>query len=57
MSSSWDKTIKLWQMSTGQEISALTGHTDSIICMALHPLANKIFSGSRDRTIKLWSYF
>ncbi len=56
ISASWDTTIKLWQMSTGEEVGVLTGHTDSINCMALDLRANKIVTGSRDRTIKLWSY-
>jgi F-box and WD-40 domain protein 1/11 len=35
--------------------SKLTGHLDSVYCLELDAAADTIVTGSRDRTIKLWS--
>ena len=35
------------------EIATLRGHTDSVRCLTLHE--NKLFSGSRDKTIRIWN--
>ncbi|MBW4575010.1 MAG: tetratricopeptide repeat protein [Aphanothece sp. CMT-3BRIN-NPC111] len=53
-SSSWDKTIKLWQLSTGREIRTLTGHSQQVHSVAISPDGQTLASGSWDDTIKLW---
>ncbi len=53
-SGSYDDTIKLWRLSTGEEISTLTGHSDDVESVAFHPDGEILASGSYDRTIKLW---
>ncbi len=53
-SGSYDDTIKLWQLSTGEEISTLAGHSDDVESLAFHPDGEILASGSYDRTIKLW---
>lgn len=55
ISGSSDKTIKLWNLSTGEVIHTLSGHSGSIISLAISPDGQIIFSGSIDETIKLWS--
>ena len=52
VSASWDKTIKIWQVETGEELYALTGHTDSITSIAL--VDGLLASASKDKTVKLW---
>jgi len=49
-----DKTVKLWDLATGNEIRTLTGHTDMVCCAALAPDARTALSGSNDGTLKLW---
>ncbi len=53
-SGSADKTIKLLQMNTGQELGTLRGHTDAVISLAITPDGQILASGSADKTIKLW---
>ena len=52
ISASWDKTIKIWQVETGEELCALTGHTDSITSITLAD--GLLASSSKDKTVKLW---
>jgi WD40 repeat protein/tRNA A-37 threonylcarbamoyl transferase component Bud32 len=54
-SGSWDKTIKLWNLATGEEIRTLTGHSSSVYSVAISPDGKTLASGSGDKTIKLWN--
>ena len=53
-SGSRDKTIKLWDITTGKEIRTLRGHSDSVLSVSFSPDGKTLASGSRDKTIKLW---
>ena len=50
----WDKTLKVLDANTGQEILTLYGHTDGINSVASSPDGKKIVSGSSDKTLKVW---
>ncbi|PAX57149.1 serine/threonine-protein kinase [Brunnivagina elsteri] len=54
-SGSSDKTIKLWNLATGEEIRTLTGHSHRIHSVAISPDGKTLVSGSSDKTIKLWN--
>ncbi|MBW4477761.1 MAG: serine/threonine protein kinase [Tolypothrix brevis GSE-NOS-MK-07-07A] len=50
-----DRTIKLWNLTTKQEIRTFKGHTSWIYAIAISPDGQTIASGSADKTIKLWN--
>lgn len=53
-SGSVDKTIKLWNLKTGDLLRTLTGHEGYVRSVAISPDGQTLASGSRDKTIKLW---
>jgi WD40 repeat protein len=53
-SGSFDQTIKLWNVQTGQLLRTLTGHTDVVRSVAWSADGQVLASGSDDRTIKIW---
>ncbi|CAI4218032.1 unnamed protein product [Parascedosporium putredinis] len=51
---SYDSTIKIWNIATGEELRTLRGHTGAV--RALQFDDNKLISGSFDNTIKIWNW-
>ncbi|MGD0094842.1 MAG: protein kinase, partial [Planctomycetota bacterium] len=54
LSGSIDKTLKLWDLSTGSELRTFSGHTDRVNSIAFSPDGKLALSGSWDKTVKLW---
>ena len=49
-----DKTVRLWDARTGQEIRKFKGHSEAVTCVAISPDGKSAVSGSADRTLRLW---
>jgi len=52
VSGSYDSTIKIWDIETGQELRTLTGHALGVRCLQFDK--TKLVSGSLDGTLKVW---
>ncbi|TAQ90063.1 hypothetical protein B7494_g1610 [Chlorociboria aeruginascens] len=55
LSASWDRTLRLWELSTGTTTRRFVGHTNDVLSVSFSADNRQIVSGSRDRTIKLWN--
>ena len=55
VSGSFDKSVKLWNVETGTELSTMSGHSHNVSCLAFKPDdPNILVSGSWDKTLKIW---
>lgn len=55
ISSSWDRTIKIWQLSTGECLHSFSGHLLPAVSVTIRPNSKIFATGSHDGTIKLWN--
>jgi len=55
LSSSWDKTLRLWDLNFGTTSRLFQGHKGDVLSVAFSPDNRQIVSGSRDKSIKLWN--
>lgn len=51
---SFDKTIKIWDAATAQEVRTLTSHTDVVRRVVFSPDGQQLASVSNDKSVKLW---
>ena len=49
-----DCIVKIWDVSSGEELQMLTGHGDFVTSVAFSPDGQRIVSGSADKTVKIW---
>ena len=54
LSGGWDKTVKMWNADSGEELRTFTGHSDYVNSVAFSPDGRYALSGSADTTIRLW---
>jgi WD40 repeat protein len=51
---SGDNTVKVWDASSGTEVTTLRGHTGLVSCVTYSPDGSRIVSASYDGTVRLW---
>ncbi|CUS10635.1 unnamed protein product [Tuber aestivum] len=54
LTTSDDRTIKVWDYTTKSLIATLEGHTSNVSFACFHPELPVIVSGSEDGTVKIW---
>eukprot|EP01104_Vermistella_antarctica_P013138 TRINITY_DN3934_c0_g1_i2.p1 TRINITY_DN3934_c0_g1~~TRINITY_DN3934_c0_g1_i2.p1 ORF type:complete len:601 (+),score=116.18 TRINITY_DN3934_c0_g1_i2:219-1805(+) len=48
------KQVFLWDLRTNKVVQKFKGHRNLVTCLAFRHGSHQLFSGSRDRTLKLW---
>jgi WD40 repeat protein len=46
--------VRLWDISTHQQVAALEGHSNSVASVAFDPSGNLLVSGSADNSVRVW---
>jgi WD40 repeat protein len=46
--------IKLWEVTTGKELTSITGYESAMISVSFSPDGKRLACGSQDGTIKIW---
>lgn len=55
VSGSYDSTVRVWKISTGETVHRLHGHTMKVYSVVLDTKRNRCISGSMDTVVKIWS--
>jgi len=55
LSASWDTSLRLWNLKTGDCITKFFGHSKDALSAAFSPDNRQIVSGGRDSKLKLWN--
>src|SRR5262249_41554523 len=53
-SSSYDKTVRLWEARAGRLIRTFEGHDDRVDCVAFSPDGCRLASSGFDGTVRVW---
>jgi WD40 repeat protein len=54
ISASWDGSIRVWDLATGQALHVLTGHGGRVTGVAVRPDGDRAVSGSEDGALRIW---
>jgi WD40 repeat protein len=49
-----DSIVKIWDSRSGTLVHSFRGHLALVSSLAFSPDGRKLFSGSRDKTVKVW---
>ena len=55
----WDRTVKVWDLNTGEETVSLGGHKRDVVAVRFCTRTQRVFSASQNLvkvTVNLWSY-
>jgi F-box and WD-40 domain protein CDC4 len=55
VSGSYDSTVRVWKISTGETVHRLQGHAAKVYSVVLDHKRNRCISGSMDNFVKIWS--
>ena len=55
VSGSWDATLRIWDLQSGDPVRTLEGHTDWVNAVAITPDGAGAISASSDRTLRVWN--
>ena len=55
VSGSYDYSVKVWKISTGEIVHTLRGHVQKVYSVVLDHKRNRCISGSMDNLVKVWS--
>eukprot|EP00996_Jenningsia_fusiforme_P001867 NODE_2723_length_1134_cov_331.175115_g2442_i1.p1 GENE.NODE_2723_length_1134_cov_331.175115_g2442_i1~~NODE_2723_length_1134_cov_331.175115_g2442_i1.p1 ORF type:complete len:333 (+),score=72.02 NODE_2723_length_1134_cov_331.175115_g2442_i1:48-1001(+) len=55
LTGSWDASLRLWDLHSGQTTRRFKGHTRDVLSVAFSPDNRQIVSGSRDNSIRVWN--
>lgn len=55
VSGSYDSTVRVWKISTGEVLHRLNGHTSKVYSVILDHERKRCISGSMDTMVKVWS--
>lgn len=54
LSGSWDRDLRVWDLTNGRCVHTLMGHTSFVNSVAVAGAKGLALSGSHDRTVRLW---
>ncbi|KAL7897362.1 WD40 repeat-like protein [Trichoderma sp. TUCIM 5745] len=54
VSGSYDSTVRVWRISTGDALHVLHGHSQKVYSVVLDHERNRCISGSMDSLVKIW---
>lgn len=54
VTASGDRTARVWDAATGQTLTTLQGHTDSVLSVAFSPDSKYVVTASADYTARVW---
>ncbi len=46
--------VQVWDIETGQSVHTFVGHTGAVSALAVHPMGQLLFTGSKDATVHLF---